>query len=68
MKPHERVIEERRQQERRASRAAVAYHAYGEVVGFKNHEGRQMPMWSELPERIRLAWIAAADAARNACV
>lgn len=37
-----------------------AYMRYGAVTDFKNFRGDPMPSWSELPDQIRLAWIAAA--------
>ena len=38
-----------------------AYFAYGDIVGWKNHLGKEMPDWKDLPERIRQAWAWAAD-------
>lgn len=40
----------------------VGYKAYGDSVGWKNYLGRPMPEWAELPEAIRAAWVAAAEA------
>jgi hypothetical protein len=42
------------------SRARLAYTAYGRVTGFKNFQGNPMPVFDDLPERIREAWVAAA--------
>lgn len=42
------------------SRARIAYTAYGRKVDFKNFQGGPMPVFDDLPERIRGAWIAAA--------
>jgi hypothetical protein len=42
------------------SRARIAYTAYGRKTGFKNRQGNQMPVFDDLPEQIRDAWIAAA--------
>ena len=41
------------------SRARIAYTAYGKVTGFKNFMGNPMPVFDELPETIKSAWIAA---------
>lgn len=38
--------------------AHVAYDAYGDFVEWKNREGGRMPLWSDLPERIKNAWRA----------
>ncbi len=40
--------------------ARVAYHAYGETVGWKNFRGDPMPVWDDLGESIQAAWHAAA--------
>lgn len=40
------------------------YEAYAVSTGGKTFDGRDMPKWNELPERIRAAWEAAADAIR----
>ena len=42
------------------SRARIAYTAYGRKTDFKNFMGNPMPIFDELPEPIREAWIAAA--------
>lgn len=42
------------------SRARLAYTAYGKVTGFRNFRGDPMPMFDDLPEQIREAWVAAA--------
>jgi len=34
----------------------LAYHAYGEIVGGRTHDGRPLPTWDELGDRIRGAW------------
>lgn len=41
----------------------VAFEAYNERRGGKNHEGKPTPPWAELPEEIREAWAEAATAA-----
>jgi hypothetical protein len=41
----------------------IAYEAYGRQVGWLAYNGQPMPNWTELPERIRIAWQAAARAA-----
>jgi hypothetical protein len=43
--------------------AEAAYRAYGEVTGFKNHQGGPMPDFGDLPGLIQQAWEAAAVAA-----
>lgn len=40
--------------------ALKAYQAYGKVTDFKNFRGEPMPLFEELPEKIQLAWVAAA--------
>lgn len=45
--------------------ARRAYIAYGDSVGWRNHQGNPMPAWLDLPEHIRDAWTAAAAAARE---
>lgn len=45
------------------ARAQAAYAAYGESTGGKNFRGDPMPAWSELPEAIQNAWVAASAAA-----
>ncbi len=42
--------------------AKAAYIAYGDAVAWKNHRGDPMPAWDDLPEAIRAAWVAAANA------
>lgn len=42
--------------------AQKAYAAYGATTGGKNYQGLPMPAWGELPEKIRDAWRAAAEA------
>jgi hypothetical protein len=41
----------------------AAYAGYGDRTGWKTYDGRVMPEWEELPERIREAWEAAGAAA-----
>ena len=38
--------------------ARDAYEGYGLHVGWKNHQGKAMPAWHELPPSIRQAWAA----------
>jgi hypothetical protein len=40
----------------------VGYEAYAAHTGGKTFDGRDMPLWAALPERIRDAWEAAAVA------
>jgi hypothetical protein len=43
----------------------IGYEAYAQHTGGKTFDGRDMPRWEDLPERIRSAWRAAADAIRG---
>jgi hypothetical protein len=43
------------------SRGQIAYTAYGRSVGFKAHDGNDMPNFGNLPKDRQNAWIAAAD-------
>lgn len=43
-------------------RARAAYEAYGTFVGWKAVSGAAMPQWTELPERIRAAWMVGVGA------
>jgi hypothetical protein len=38
------------------------YQIYGSVTDFKNFQGNPMPEWEALPDKIKLAWEAVADA------
>jgi hypothetical protein len=40
--------------------ARVGYEAYAMFTGGKTFDGRDMPKWDELPDRIKGAWGAAA--------
>ena len=42
--------------------AAIAYDAYGATTDYKNYLGLPMPEWEDLPETIKKAWWAAAQA------
>lgn len=44
----------------------VGYEAYAAFTGGKTFDGRQMPTWEELPDRIRNAWRESAIAILNA--
>lgn len=44
---------------------ALGYSAYAQFTGGKTFDGRDMPKWGDLPERIQRAWNAAADAVRK---
>lgn len=48
--------------------ARAAYAAYGEATGGLTHDGRPMPAWEDLGERIQRAWTAAARAVFHAVV
>ena len=41
---------------------AIAYEAYGDVTDHKNYMGNPMPAWDDLPDQIKAAWRAAAQA------
>lgn len=43
-------------------RARIAYHAYGQTTDFKNFRGEPMPAFDDLPDPIKRAWVAAAEA------
>ncbi len=51
---------------RNDNHGAVAYAAYAVSTGGKTYDGRDMPTWEGLTDKIRTAWEAAADAARGA--
>jgi hypothetical protein len=42
----------------------AGYEAYGRSTGGKTFDGRDMPTWNELPQKIRTAWCDAAMAIR----
>lgn len=43
--------------------AQAGYEGYAEFTGGKTFDGRDMPLWADLPDRTRLAWMAAVEAA-----
>ena len=43
-----------------------AYQAYADATGGKTFDGRDMPDWSELGDKIQAAWIAAATTGETA--
>ncbi len=43
-----------------ARQAKLAYTAYGDSVGWVNHQGQPMPQFSDLGPAIQAAWRAAA--------
>lgn len=43
----------------------LAYLAYSEAVGGTTHDGRPMPAWEDLGEKIQGGWIAAAASAAD---
>lgn len=45
----------------------LGYEAYARFTGGKTFDGRDMPSWAQLPETIRDAWRAAADAISQVC-
>lgn len=45
-----------------SNNARRAYQAYVEFTGGKTFDGRDMPTWENLTERIQQAWTAATDA------
>lgn len=42
----------------------LAYQAYADAVGGKTHDGRDMPAWGDLGDRIRSGWDSAAEVIR----
>lgn len=46
--------------------AALAYTAYAEAVGGRAYNGDPLPAWDALPDAIKAAWAASADAVRLA--
>lgn len=44
----------------------LGYEAYARQTGGKTFDGRTMPVWDALPEGVRGAWRAAAQAIRVA--
>ena len=49
------------------SLGSSAYEAYGATTDHKNYQGLPMPTWEELPEKIRVAWRAAASRVASLC-
>jgi len=45
---------------------ALGYEAYARSTGGKTWDGKDMPKWEDLPQRIKDAWMAAADAVMRA--
>jgi hypothetical protein len=43
----------------------IAYEAYAKSTGGKTYDGRDMPAWDKLSERIQQAWHDAANAVMN---
>lgn len=41
----------------------VSYNSYARITGGKTFDGRDMPTWDDLGDRIQIAWEAAAKAA-----
>jgi hypothetical protein len=39
----------------------IGYEAYAVETGGKTYDGRNMPKWDELPDKIKIAWQMAAD-------
>ena len=39
----------------------MGYEEYAVSTGGKTYDGRDMPQWDDLPERIKSAWCAAAS-------
>lgn len=51
-----------------AELAEIGYNAYVDVVGGVAFNGDTLPPFSDVPDRIEEAWIAAADSIRIAVV
>lgn len=47
------------------SEGKIAYEAYGNEVGWRNHLGKAMPAWNSLPLLIQRGWHEAYAAAAN---
>jgi hypothetical protein len=45
--------------------ARAAYAAYGRRTGGRNHRGEPMPIWADLEETMRAAWVCAVTAAAD---
>lgn len=43
--------------------AQQLYDAYGASTNYRNFMGNPMPAWADLPEGVRNAWVATAEAA-----
>lgn len=39
--------------------AKRAYEAYGRAADWRNHVGKEMPEWKDLPPQIHVYWVAA---------
>lgn len=52
-------------QERSSTNGEELYNIYGHVVGFKNYQGKDMPAWPDLPEKIQEAWETVGSAKGN---
>lgn len=44
----------------------VGYEAYGDYTGWKTFDGRDMPHWANLGERVQASWRVAGAAIREA--
>lgn len=42
--------------------ARAGYEGYAAFTGGKTFDGRDMPTWDQLPDRIRQAWAAGVEA------
>lgn len=45
--------------------AQAGYEGYAECTGGKTFDGRDMPLWADLPDRTKTAWVAAAAGIRR---
>lgn len=48
--------------------ARTTFHAYGRATAHKTHDGKKIPKWDDLGEKIQRAWVKAADAAGAAAL
>lgn len=46
----------------------VGYEAYAEYTGGKTFDGRDMPAWSDLGDRIQRAWMVAGENIQRAII
>lgn len=50
----------------RMARGKLAFERYVEAMEGMTHDGKGIPPWNALGEKVQNAWIVAAEAVRNA--